>query len=305
MSTDAADVVDAPFPVDAGPPPLAIPTPGVPMPERLSALGLIVDGAPHPALHSYVPDHPLWTNGSDKRRLLYLPEGTRVAVEGAFAFPVGTTLFKEFAYDDRRVETRVMRLAPEGWEYFVYVWAGDDATLLDAAIPTDVEVDTADGPLTHVVPSNRNCRTCHESGDAGEVLGFAPRQLGGSLDDLVARGVFEARPADPPPIAGRDALETSVMRYVVGNCVHCHNGGSGAATSFDLRPEVFVDAVVGAAVENSAAPSGVRVVPGDPDASVLFTAFTRENEFVMPPIGVQRVDGEALEMLRAWISSLP
>lgn len=303
MPADAG--VDAPPAVDAGPPPLAVPPPGEPMPERLSDMGLVVDGAPHPALHAYAPAYPLWTNGCDKRRLLYLPEGTHVGVDGGFVFPVGAALFKEFAYDDHRVETRVMRLGPDGWEFFVYLWEGEDATLSLATVPMDVEVTTAEGPLTHVVPSERDCRTCHESNGDETVIGFAPRQVARAFDTLTDEGVFEARPSEPRAILGRDARETMVLGYVLGNCVHCHNGGSGPATSFDMRPEVFVDNVVGVDVASSAAPPGVRVVAGDPDASVLYAAFTRENDFVMPPIGVQRVDSEALEMLRDWISSLP
>ncbi|MCB9594022.1 MAG: hypothetical protein H6719_14910 [Sandaracinaceae bacterium] len=291
--------------IDAGPPTLAIPAPGEPMPAQLSALGLTPDGAWHPDLIAYAPAYPLWTNGSDKVRHLYLPPGAQVTGSVPFDFPVGATLFKQFAYGEQRVETRVMRLTADGWEFFVYQWEGDDATLLDGAIPVDLEVATADGPVPHRIPSQRNCRTCHESNADREVIGFRVAQLADQLDALTARGVFETRPADPPPIEGRDALETRVLQYAYGNCVHCHNGLSGPNRSFDLRPDAFVANVVGVPTMSSASPSGVRVVAGDPEASVLYVAMTRDDDFLMPPIGVQRVDGTALEMFHEWIASLP
>ncbi|MBX3274508.1 MAG: hypothetical protein KF729_29855 [Sandaracinaceae bacterium] len=292
---------------DAEAPLLAIPPPGEPMPEELSTLGVAVtdEEESHPAIVEYEPSPALWTNGSEKRRLLYLPPDTQIVGQTVFQFPIGTTFFKELSYGGVRVETRVMRLLEEGWEYNVYLWEGEETRLLDASVPVEVEVETEEGTLVHVVPSRRDCRTCHESNADTEVIGFDALRLGEQLDALTERGVFAARPVDAPPIVGRTSLETQVMAYVYGNCVHCHNGERGPSRAFDMRPAVFVEHVVDIETTGSGAPRGLRVASGDPDASVLYVALSRQTPFTMPPLGVQRTNDTVLGLVHDWISSLP
>ena len=53
---------------------------------------------------------------------------------------------------------------------------------------------------------------------------------------------------------------------------------------------------------------GLRVSPGDPDESALYRGLVRDIEEgdaqPMPPVGVQRVDPEAVTLFYDWISAL-
>ena len=77
---------------------------------------------------AFAPQYPLWTDGAAKRRWISLPPGT--AIDGkdpdAWVFPVGTRLWKEFAFEGRRVETRYLQRISDGeWLYATYEWDED------------------------------------------------------------------------------------------------------------------------------------------------------------------------------------
>ncbi|MCB9626965.1 MAG: hypothetical protein H6725_06310 [Sandaracinaceae bacterium] len=256
-------------------------------PERLDRL------APDLAeLPSYEPAFPLWTNGADKRRFVQTPDGTP-AHPGAI--PVGTLFFKQFAYDGVVIETRVIRVGESGPEYAVYVH--EDGSALGARrmapdgvreVPVVFEGET----FSHVIPHETQCAACHEAG-MGPVLGFTAPQL----------AVHE--PEQDEDDDERAALERDVTGYVQGNCVHCHNGSGVPGASFDMRSEVFVANTVGMPTTGSASAAGLRVVPGDPEASVLYQAFVaRQPAAPMPPLGVQRRDQQTAALVHAWIESL-
>jgi hypothetical protein len=56
-------------------------------------------------------------------------------------------------------------------------------------------------------------------------------------------------------------------------------------------------------------PAGMRVQPGAPEQSSLFLAMSDAQCIAelepMPPIGVQRRDEQAIDLLRDWITALP
>ena len=113
---------------------------------------------------AFAPQYPLWSDGTSKRRWIYLPPGAAIDASrvDAWEFPVGTRLWKEFGYD-RRVETRfIERLADGSWRFAAYVWnkEGTDAVLAaeDGAV---LPVSAAPGGR-YVVPSRNDCLACHE-----------------------------------------------------------------------------------------------------------------------------------------------
>ena len=127
---------------------------------------------------AFAPQYPLWSDGTSKRRWIYLPPGAAIDASrvDAWEFPVGTRLWKEFGYD-RRVETRyIERLADGSWRFAAYVWnkEGTDAVLAaeDGAV---LPVSAAPGGR-YVVPSRNDCLACHE-GPSVPVLGFSALQL--------------------------------------------------------------------------------------------------------------------------------
>lgn len=291
------------------------------LPSRLSALGLYPDmerrDVPHDRAHRYEPRYPLWTNGSEKQRFAVLPAETTIDVEQRpWGFPVGALFFKTFSYQDVPIETRVLRLTDGGWEFDVYLWNEDatEAELLAGLVPTEVAVTKEGETFTHEVPSTLQCRTCHESAP-DPVLGFdelrlnGPLQEGGrpQLQDLANEGVLSRSITEAERIAAPDELTARVFGYFSGNCVHCHNGGEGPSSAFSLRHDVAWDNTVDVA-STSELVSGIRVLPGDPENSGLFLAMSRVEDDAraqpMPPVGVQRRDDEALELLRQWISQL-
>jgi hypothetical protein len=301
------------------------------LPALLSEVGLFVDmlqREPAPEARRYRPAWELWSNGSEKERHILLGGPIDNGLREAWDFAPGTLVFKTFLYEDaaeaaRPLETRLIRRHPSGWDYAVYQWndAGTDATLLPpdrAPIPVPVS-DAAGETFEHVIPSTYQCRTCHESGTA-VVLGFTELQLSGTfegsaqgdlsqLEQLAEAGWLRSSlPASPDVIEHADPETRFVLGYLQGNCTHCHNGGSGPSSSFDLRHGVALDALIDEPTASSASAGGIRVVPGDPDASVLYQAISSETAegglMLMPPLGVERRDADAISRIRSWIAGL-
>ena len=168
------------------------------VPERLSDTGLYLPGTltVDPRNRPFSPQYPLWTDGAGKSRWIQLPAGGRITARDAdtWEFPVGTRLWKEFAFDGRRVETRMLwRVTADAWSYAAYVWneAQTDATLVPAEGLAGV-VEVAPGKR-HSVPSRDDCRACHENGGTS-VLGFTALQLSPDRDPArAARRAVAAR----------------------------------------------------------------------------------------------------------------
>lgn len=296
------------------------------LPEHFSDVGLyprlpqltVPDG-----VHSYAPAWPLWSNGSDKDRHVFIPGVVDTSDRTAWVFPVGTTFFKTFSYaraDGSRqlVETRLLRRKADGWEYAAYQWneRGDDATKLELRTGVPVEVTNADGDtFEHRIPNRTECRTCHEASPS-PVLGFTELQLADSPDAthgtelarLAEAHALSAAPSDAAHITADDESTREILGYFQGNCVHCHNGSAVAPASLDLRHEVAVANIVDVRTQSSATSSGLRVSPGDPESSVLFLAVSGETDNddvkLMPPLGVELRDARAIERLREWIGNL-
>jgi len=292
------------------------------LPSKLSEVGLYrgpeLDAQP-PAL-AYEPGYPLWSDGGDKHRAIVLPAGT--SIDGSdpenYVMPLGTLIFKTFAFRTPQspdqavpVETRLLRLKSDGWELAAWAWddAGSDAELLDLRKAQTRDVLDDDGNVVeHAIPSRLECRQCHES-SSSELLGISELQLAksGSLGELLPR--ITPRPSKPySALPEHGPLTTSVLGYFVGNCVHCHNGiDGGAASSFDLRPDVALANLIDQPTTSSATADGIRIVPGKPDESVLYLGVkggTALEVKDMPPLGVALRDASAIELLSDWINAL-
>lgn len=212
-------------------------------------------------------------------------------------FAQGTMFFKTFSFEraarsePRPIETRVMRLGGSGWEYYRYLWdeSAGDAYLLASRGSEYVSVQLGDEAFDHEVPSELDCKRCHEASE-NPVLGFRTVQL-----------------ENTPIFAAPDAITERVMGYVLGNCAHCHNGRLTDANSFDMQPEAFLENVINRRTEGSAGVAGMRVVPGQPEQSVLYRALVGDEEDEiqpMPPLGVQYRDRAGIALFREWIEGL-
>lgn len=312
-------------------------------PRTLSETGLYLPGGEvDPRNLPFSPQYPLWSDGAAKSRWIHLPEGTKVDVSDvdAWRFPVGTKLWKEFAWGGRRVETRMIwKAGPETWVFATYVWSedGSEATLApEEGIPDVVEV--APGKR-HSIPGVADCDACHRSSPA-VVLGFNALQLSddrdplaphaeplppgaATLSSLVASHRLEPpRPdlvTNPPRIRASDPAERAALGYLSANCGGCHNAkGPLARLGLDLLhdPGAPLDAPE-PAFATAVEAEGRYVVPGVPEASsrivaagdparsaLLHRMRSRRPSSQMPPLGTRLVDEEAVALLTRWVARL-
>lgn len=292
-----------------------------PLPANLSATGLfgrLSTLTPGADVVLYTPPQPLWSSGTGKHRLIYLPPGTTIdTTPTAWDFPVGTVIAKTFSYDDIEgrsgevaIETRLLFRRADGWEYALYHWnrEGTEARLRAPGWP-ELALELAYGAgltFAYTLPAEIDCVSCHEARKDVFVLGISDHNLPEELTNLLTG------PAAVLAFEGRTEEETAAMKYLVGNCGHCHHGGPGNDNAtFSLLPADLVNNTVNQPTESSASGDGIRVVPGDPEGSALFEAVVTSREpgyrgdfKPMPPLGINQADPEAARVLRAWIESL-
>ena len=305
-------------------------------PADLAATGLYADLAAKilaPGVEPFSPQYPLWSDGATKRRWIRLPEGATIDASDpdAWVLPVGTKIWKEFAFA-RRIETRYMERTASGeWLYATYRW-NEAETAAPLAPERGVKRAAESRPgVPYGLPSVADCRACHESG-ASSVLGFSALQLSsdrdpqaphasppepGSLDleELVQRGLVVGLPetiaTHAPTVGSTSPVARAALGYLHGNCAHYHNARSpiaGVALSFTVRadgtPEALSTAV---GVPSQYRPTGssivTRIVPGAPEESLLIARVAScQPPLQMPPHGKHLVDEEGLELLTRWIA---
>ena len=297
-SPDAA--LDAP--VDAAPSEL---------PMLLSQTGLYTDiGAKTLAASSreFAPRHVLWSDAATKTRWIQLPYGGVIDTSDIdhWTFPVGTKLFKEFAKDGKRLETRlVWRVADTGDR--------ERDTLFGTYLWNDSETDATFAPdggenlrgTQHDAPSADTCWKCH-IGEPGRALGVSAIQLS-SLADW---------PLSDPP-ATTFAAPNAAMGYLHANCGHCHNpNGSAwssssmilrlAATDTDPADTDLYRSTVGVPLQQWLNHGYTdRIVAGDADTSAIpYRMSERTANMQMPPIATELPDTDGIELVRLWIDSL-
>jgi hypothetical protein len=269
---------------------------------------------------------PLWSDGAQKRRWVWLPSGATVgfADAGAFAWPVGTVLVKEFSYhrrlnavdtSRRPLETRLLvKGADGGWSGYTYQWRDDhsNADRLDTGVLERKAWEFADGTndacFVQLYPSGSMCFRCHNTA-AGVVLGPTAAALartvdyGGVADDQLRTwnrlGLFGAPAPVTAPMASphseREPLERRVRGYLAANCAHCHRPG-GERPTRDFRWEVSLSTTNLCGV----------VSPGDAGTSLLHTRFGRLSAPLppMPPVATDVLDQPALRLVDDWINGL-
>lgn len=166
-----------------------------PLPADLAATGIDA-----PGVIAFTPRYALWSDGSTKRRWIYLPPGSAIdtARADAWVFPPGTKAWKEFSRG-RRIETRyIERLDDGSWRFASYQWNEQG---------TRAPLAPENGVAALGIPSRRDCLACHDAAPA-PILGYSAVQLSGAVRD---------------PALG----------YLHANCGHCHND-SGPLAAVEL-----------------------------------------------------------------------
>jgi uncharacterized repeat protein (TIGR03806 family) len=289
---------------------------------------------------------PLFSDYAIKRRAVYVPPGKTATYSDTdvFEFPVGSVLIKSFGFpDDARktapvmhwIETRLLVRVADGWKAYAYLW--DDAQAVATYNPGGraLQVSWIDSSGTqndhgYLQPSQTQCQQCHE--DTGNVTPIGPKARNLNKDYAYADGpenqltrwtkakILGGAPADPkaaPKLATWDdaahyTVEQRARAYLEVNCAHCHDADGSASTSGLFLWASETDPTrIGVCKEPLSAGGSVGartwdVVPGDPDASILwFRMASTQPGLAMPQISRDVVDKEAVALVRDWITALP
>ncbi len=310
------------------------------MPRSLSEFGFFTDDAgrvPSGDLIPYALNTPLWSDGADKLRYLYVPEGGVIEIGdadstgGLLQFPVGSAIIKTFAFgegeDQLYIETRVLLRRSDGWTALPYRWNEEQTEAHLALAGARVPITTPDGEeISYRIPNKNQCKSCHSIDDAVVPIGPKARNLAPELLALLAA---EGRLAAMPRIgsalpkwdhASGDASHTAsdqantndlARAYLDVNCAHCHQPGGGASNSgLDLRWQQSDPFAYGVRKPPVAAGRGaggllVSIEPGDPDASILVHRMnSTEAGVAMPELGRSTIDHKAVAVMRDWIAEM-
>ena len=328
MRSLVAAVLLAGAAVAAAQPPRAVPVNAAAivddgMPRQLSEFGFFADPAgqlPAPGVAPYRLNTPLWSDGSEKLRFVYLPQGTKALADGdgLIRFPVGSALIKTFKLEGRLIETRVLLHRADGWVALPYQWNPEqtDAKLVLAGARLDARTPAGEA-ISYAIPNKNQCKECHGLG--GEVMPIGPKARNlsaqwltnfakaGKLDyaPKVARRVprWEGRAKVPVADAARGYLDV--------NCAHCHNPAGAASNSgLYLGWEITDRTMLGVGKRPVAAGRGsggleFGIVPGKPEQSILYHRMASlEGGVSMPEVGRASLDRDGLGIVHAWIRGL-
>lgn len=297
------------------------------MPRTLSAFGFFADGpgqVPGKGVVPYRLNTPLFSDGAEKLRFVYLPEGKQSLADGdgRLRFPVGTALIKTFAFAEngkrRLVETRLLLHRAEGWVALPYLWNAEqtEATLAIAGARVPVVTPAGDA-IDYRVPNKNQCKECHGLDGAVVPIGPAARNLPREwLDAFAGSGRLNNAPVVTVPVplwetrAGAP-VDAVARGYLDVNCAHCHRPGATASNSgLDLRWEQTDPKALGIMKRPVAAGRGAGallfdVVPGKPHESILtYRMASLEGGVAMPELGKSTVDRDGLEAVERWIAGL-
>ena len=292
------------------------------LPRTLAEFGFFLDpSADEPAsrVTPYRLNMPLFSDGAEKLRYVYVPEGAQIEVgeQGLLQFPVGSAIIKTFAFGEgaaqRKIETRVLLHRAQGWIALPYVWneAQDEASL--ALAGKRVPVTTPRGEdISYRVPNKNQCKECHGLDGAVTPIGPKVRNLSAQWLSAFLGSVPEG--ADTMPRwEDRDssAIDAAARAYLDVNCAHCHRPGSTASNSgLDLRWETEDSHAIGIEKRPVAAGRGsgglqFDILPGDPEASILvYRMASDEPGVAMPELGKATVHEDGVALVERWIAQM-
>lgn len=259
---------------------------------------------------------PLFSDYSEKQRLIRLPDGQKIQPmgDGLPDFPEGTLIVKTFYYfHDLRdfskgkniLETRLLLKKEGQWKVATYLWNDEqtEALLFTPGLNKIVNWIDEEGKgkvIVYHVPSNLECGICHRSDQSITPIGPKLRNLNFTVSrNAVAQNQLtwlqdenHLNSVDPLSINALPdwrnpaySLKERARAYLDVNCAHCHNK-KGFAPDENFFP----------AYEESEESSKIE---------------QRKNRIVqmmesgeMPKAGTTVVHEEALELIRAYVNTL-
>ena len=258
---------------------------------------------------------PLFTDYAEKQRLIKLPVGTKMTIKGDSlpVFPDGTIIAKTFYYSStekgkRIIETRLLILAEGGWNAATYQWntAQNDADLLADGALVPVSFQDLQGRhrrIEYKIPSQKDCSSCHRSGNELVPLGSKMRNLNinisvngtqqNQFEYLIKKGILDqaniSKVTSLPDYKDSTlALETRARAYLEMNCAHCHQEqGTASGTSLNLNYTTsFEKTRIQFNKEN------------------ILIRMSEMGEYHMPKSGVTVLDDEGVKLIRDYIKIL-
>ena len=308
-------------------------------PARLSETGLYLrDGVVDERNRPFTPQYPLWSDGAVKKRWVFLPPGTTIDTrdDSAWEFPVGTRFWKEFTFNGRKVETRMLwKASATNWIAASYLWNEEQTEATLASDLGEPDVAPVSSSRRHSIPSRSDCLACHGA-KRTEPLGFNPLQLStdrdpnaihaeplfsGSvtLDTLARNGLISQTRTNsigaPPRVRTANPATRTMLGYLSANCGSCHRGdGEIAVRVPSLRYDQMLrdgDAVAASLIGRATSwrVPGVRdgasvlIDTASPESSAMLVRMrSRSPSSQMPPLGTVLRDDAAIERMRQWIA---
>lgn len=293
---------------------------------------------PVPGVLPYDLNSPLFSDYAHKKRFVWMPDGTTTSYNSDHTpldFPMGGMLIKNFFYDNvqpgnttRIIETRLMFMTEEGWDFAKYVW-NDEQT--EATFTNDgsfIDIDWIENGTTNSVnyriPSRNECFSCHNKFGTPLPIGPKPQNLNknynyadgtsNQLSKWVEVGYLENNlPATiVSTVDWEDTslpLDLRVRSYLDINCAHCHSEESYC----EYRPirlafnENDDDVNKGVCVtpDTQISPYTHIIASGQTDKSVLFFRISSTQEqYRMPLLGRTLQHTEGVRLIEEWINSL-
>jgi hypothetical protein len=259
----------------------------------------------------FTPRLQLYSDGADKRRFLWLPEGSSIDVgqRDDWRLPVGTKAWKEFRVDGVLVETRYLeKVDAQRWEAVAYVWRADGSEADAAPLGMADALGT-----THDVPDVAACVQCHQGSDG--LLGISAMGIDDRLfATLVQTGALSAQ-TERGVIPG-DQTTREALGYLHVNCGSCHSARHPLARFRAMRARVpvglerpelapAVRTLLGARMTHEIDGTRVGLVPGDASGSQLWRRMQhRGDPYSMPPLGSEVVDEGGATLIRKWIEEM-
>jgi hypothetical protein len=288
-------------------------------------------------IRAYRPQYPLWSDGATKERYISLPAGTQIDTSNPdrWTFPTGTKFYKMFSWNGVRVETRVLEKTGASttadftaWSVTSYAWSADQNSV---SVASATGVANALGtPLD--IPSQTQCRQCHNMTGADAPIGFNAIQLnhdpdGVTLTSLLDDGLLKNGTSGAAlkvtlenALIPGDATARAALGYLHGNCGHCHGGPTPRAGQAlwskvgitDLNDAPIFQTAVCHCLENWKGRTNsdgdaykLRVNPAHEALSGIIGRMSRRGAGEqMPPVGTKLTDPTGLAAVRTWIESL-
>ncbi|MEO9871251.1 SO2930 family diheme c-type cytochrome [Ekhidna sp.] len=282
----------------------------------------------------YEINSALFSDYAFKARFIKLPDEGKINYEETevLNFPKGTILVKNFYYskdlredesERKIIETRLLIHEKKEWKAIVYQWDEKqiDAKRVILGKKNSVEWTDVRGDLKRInyaIPSQPQCKSCHDLGGKMTPIGPSARQLNrnNQLSEWKEKGWLNTDAnVQFPKLANYSddnvALDLRARAWLEVNCAHCHRKEGPAKNSglylLASQKDPYRIGVNKPPIAAGKGSGGLKysIVPGKPDQSILIHRIeSLEPGEMMPELGRTVPHEEGIELIRRWIAQM-